>query len=431
MHIALICPSLHGHLNTMLALGAELAGRGHRITLVGTPDTLPRAEAAGFQFLAVGQAEHDSGILRERQARLGRLAGLAAMRYTGTLLREGAAIVLRDALPELRATGVEAIVTDQVSPSGAALADVLGIPYVVVCSALALNFDTEVPAPAVPWRWRKGAVWRLRNRLGNSLLAAAAQLVYDVCNDFRECHHLPPWDRHFGNSAGLAQIAQQPVFFDYPRKDLPPHFHYTAPWRTTVRPHDPPFPFERLDGGRPLIYASLGTLQNRLLHLFKAIAEACAGTPEQLVISLGRADAAEMHDWPGSPIVVPFAPQLRLIERASLVITHAGLNTTFETLLQGLPMLAIPIANDQPGVARRLEWLGLGEVLLPRRATASRIRPAIRRLLHEPHYRRAAGSMQSKLAPLNGPAMAVDIIERAFETRERVLRVDVSEKESR
>jgi UDP:flavonoid glycosyltransferase YjiC (YdhE family) len=60
----------------------------------------------------------------------------------------------------------------------------------------------------------------------------------------------------------ILQIAQQPAFFDFPRKSLPKNFRYTGPWKELADLSKIDFPWERLDG-RPLIYASLGTLQNR------------------------------------------------------------------------------------------------------------------------------------------------------------------------
>ena len=45
-------------------------------------------------------------------------------------------------------------------------------------------------------------------------------------------------------------------------------------------------------------------------------------------------------------------PQLDLIKRASAVITHAGLNTVLESLSEGVPLVCIPLGNDQP-VSRR------------------------------------------------------------------------------
>ena len=124
----------------------------------------------------------------------------------------------------------------------------------------------------------------------------------------------------------------------------------------------------------------------------------------------------------GTPIVVPFAPQLALLDRAALSITHAGLNTALESLSHGLPMVAIPITNDQPGVASRLEWLGVAEVVPPRKISAPRLRAAVVKVLTEPRYREKARRLQEEIRSVNGLALAADLAEEAFATRQRVVR---------
>ena len=169
----------------------------------------------------------------------------------------------------------------------------------------------------------------------------------------------------------------------------------------------------------------MGTLQNRLEFIFSTIASAADGLDAQLVISLGsREQDAEAlaARFAGKPIVVPFAPQLALLKRASLSITHAGLNTALESLSHGRPMVAIPITNDQPGVASRLEWLGVAEVAPPHRLTAPRLRAAIERVLHDPRYRENARRHQTEIARLDGVRLAADIAERALTTGQPVPR---------
>jgi zeaxanthin glucosyltransferase len=181
------------------------------------------------------------------------------------------------------------------------------------------------------------------------------------------------------------------------------------------------FPWEKLDG-RPLIYASMGTLQNRQVPIFEAIAAACAGLDVQLVLSLGSHDQRLELKLAGAAIVVPFAPQVELLKRATLAITHAGLNTALGSLSQGVPMVAIPITNDQPGVASRLEWLGAARVVQPGRLSAQRLRANVRTVLGEPHYRASAQQWKAEIANIDGLRLAGDVVERAVETRQPVLR---------
>jgi MGT family glycosyltransferase len=192
--------------------------------------------------------------------------------------------------------------------------------------------------------------------------------------------------------------------------------HYTGPWHHAGSHEEIPFPWEKLDG-RPLIYASMGTLQNRQRFVFETIAAACAGLDVQLVISLGSRDQdaeSAAKSFAGQPIVVPIAPQLALLQKATLTITHAGLNTALESLSCGVPMVAIPITNDQPGVASRLGWLGAAEVVQPSKLTVPRLRMAIKQVLREPSYREVTGRCRAEIQQADGLQRAADIVEKAF-----------------
>jgi MGT family glycosyltransferase len=349
------------------------------------------------------------------------------------MLRLGAAITLRDAPEALRRASVDGVLADQVS-AGSAAAEALGLPWAVICNALALHQEPAVPPPVTSWPPREDWLGRIRNRLGNSILNYAARPVRKEVNGFRSRHGLKPIRPADLDDDGLIQVAQQPAFFDFPRERLPEHFHFTGPWHEPDRDAAIDFPWERLDG-RPLVYASLGTLQNRLHAVFAAIAAACAGLDVQLVLSLGRADAVFDNAFRAPPgaVIASYAPQLELLQRAAAVITHAGLNTTLESLSHGVPMVAIPMTNDQPGVARRAAWLGTAEIVLPRHAATARIQSALQRVLQEPRYRESARRCQARLQQSPGVDDAAALVERALENGTRLTRseaVNVASKPS-
>ena len=158
-------------------------------------------------------------------------------------------------------------------------------------------------------------------------LESGAAPIFKVVNDQRRAWGLPPLKRSTDALSKLAQIAQLPAALEFDVPGRPAVLHYTGPF---VDAHQRPvvdFPWDRLDG-RPLVYASLGTLQNGSESIFRTIAEACAGLHAQLVISLGGGlDPARLGSLPGDPLVVRYAPQLEIVKRAAAVITHAGLNT--------------------------------------------------------------------------------------------------------
>jgi len=128
-HFGIICPGSTGPLNTMLPLGQELQRRGHRVTLFGIPDTQRKTLAAGVEFQAVGEEEFPTGAMAESFTQLGKLTGLAALRYTIELLKQGAAVTLRDAPALLKAAGVEALLVNQGAVEGGTIADRLSRNY--------------------------------------------------------------------------------------------------------------------------------------------------------------------------------------------------------------------------------------------------------------------------------------------------------------
>jgi UDP:flavonoid glycosyltransferase YjiC (YdhE family) len=126
-------------------------------------------------------------------------------------------------------------------------------------------------------------------------------------------------------------------------------------------------------------------------------------------------EAEALGPLPGDPIVVPFAPQLELIRRATMTVSHGGLNSVLESLACGVPVVAIPVTNDQPGVGARLEWTGTGKAIAVGRVTAPRLRAAIKEVLENPLYRARAVEMQARIALGNGLERAADIVEQACE----------------
>src|SRR5258707_11724168 len=100
----------------------------------------------------------------------------------------------------------------------------------------------------------------------------------------------------------------------------------------------------------------MGTLINGRADVFNTIIAGVAKHKDtQLVLSIGdQLDPKQIGPVPANAIIVNQAPQLEVLKRTSVCITHAGLNTVLESLAQGVPQVSIPITFDQPGVAMRL-----------------------------------------------------------------------------
>lgn len=415
-HLGIICPPGVSHLNSMTAFGYELKQRGHQVTLVGVYEAQAQTEAAGLQFWPIGQTEFPLGSTSQALEKLGQLSGVAAVRYTFQLIRNGAAMVLREAPAAIRQAGIDALLVDQASPEGGTVADYLGLPFISVCNALLLNREPKVPPPFTDWGYNPAWWAQLRNQATYTAISLIAQPIRQVLEDYRREWKLPPFRSPNDAFSKLAQISQSPPEFEFPREALANCVHFTGPFHNPVTRSPVPFPYDRLTG-QPLIYASLGTIQNRAIPIFEKIAEACVGLDAQLVISLGGgADIDALPPLAGQPLVVRYAPQLELLKRTALMITHAGMNTAMECLNQGVPMVAIPITNDQPGVAARIAWTGAGEFVPVSGLSVPRLRSAIQQVLTEPTYRQNALRLQAAIQRSGGAKRAADIVEQVVIT---------------
>jgi MGT family glycosyltransferase len=164
-----------------------------------------------------------------------------------------------------------------------------------------------------------------------------------------------------------------------------------------------------------LVYGSLGTLQNSRAPIFRCFAEACRDLDVQLVLSHGGGlTKAEEETMPGRPLVVSYAPQFDLLARASLTLTHAGLNTVLDSLANGVPVAAVPITYEQPAIARRVEWARAGRAIPLSRLEPVRLRAVIREILADGEYRAAVRRIADATRAAGGVVKAADIIEASL-----------------
>ena len=145
---------------------------------------------------------------------------------------------------------------------------------------------------------------------------------------------------------------------------------------------------------KPLIYASLGTLQNKVPEIFQCIAAATAELDAQLVAE-------------------SIASQL--------VRRVAGMNTTLGALSSGVPIVAIPITSEQPGIANRIAMTGAGEVIKLKKLSVPKLKATVERVLTENSYKQNADRLQEAIRRAGGIRKAADIIEQVSATKKPVV----------
>lgn len=414
MHFAISCPPLPGHLNPFCVLGRELVRRGHKATIFSVADAQSMVQNESLPFVAVATERFPPGSLVATLQELKRQQGLRSVVF---VIREANAIlrsILESAPAIFQRESVDFVLADQNEPASASVAEHLGIPFASICTSLPLNREPAIPPSFVGWSYGTDRKSKIRNKLGYGVSDLLTRRLQATLNEFRKTWGLKALHSPDDSFSKWAQIAQMPAEFDYPRRGLPPHFHYTGPWIDDVFENSAAngFPFERLDG-RPVLYVSFGTLQSSNNHQFAVVADACTGFPVQVVISAGTATGgAELPALPGNHLVVPFAPQIKLLKRAALTITHAGMNTTMHALKFGCPLIAIPLAHDQPAIAARVARAGVGLVIPRSKLTVANLRAAIEKILSgDGKWPLEARRMQEAIEAAGGVQRAADIIE--------------------
>jgi UDP:flavonoid glycosyltransferase YjiC (YdhE family) len=420
IHFGILCLGATGHLNTMLPLGHELQKRGHHVTIFSDPNAQPKVEAAGFNFCDIYfQSDGTNQQQQPQTEKAGILTNVINIRRTLKKFAQQAETRLQKAPLVIREQGVEALIVDLSVFEGGTIADYLNLPYVTMCCMLPFYQDPAIPP--IPTIWQYNLAWwaQFRNQISYSLLNLMAQPVLQVSR-YRQMWDLPVYTHPNDIFSKLAIITRHIPGFEFPRQ-LPRHFYFTGSFHQAIARDPIDFPFEQLND-KPLIYASMGTIQNRFSSVFQTIAAACADINAQLIISLGGGlEPDALPSLPGSPLVVKYAPQLELLQRANLNITHAGLNTTLESLSYGVPMIAIPVTDDQPGVAARIAWTGTGELVTLSQLRIPKLRRAIERVLTEESYKQNATRFQQIMRQTRGVNRAADIIEQAALTRSPVI----------
>jgi zeaxanthin glucosyltransferase len=419
-HIGLITPAYTGHVAPMITLGQELQRRGHRASVISTPDARESVEAGNVGFITVGAREFPVGALETFTDTQGKLNGMRAMRYIIHDLEKQAAMHGRDLPGAIENNGIDALVVDQISTVGGAAAEKFNLPFVSLCSLLPLNTDLSVPPWTMPWVAKDSNQARVQNKIAYRIRYAVEKPFTTAAVQARVNWGLKPItvDESFSD---LAQIAQVPASFDFPRSQAPACLHHTGPIHDYDHVEDVPFPWEKLDG-RPLVYVSMGTLQNRSLQVFRTIAEACAPLDVQVVITLGHKGTNIPTDFPGNPVIVDYAPQMELLKRAALYIGPGGMNTLMQSLAYGVPMVLIPVPYDNPGVAARAKYHGVGEFVPVNKLNTRRTRAAIQTVLGDRSYRDKANKFAETIKGADAVTRAADIVEEAFRTRRPVLR---------
>ncbi|QBD78901.1 glycosyl transferase [Ktedonosporobacter rubrisoli] len=375
-------PPGFGHVNPTLAIAHELVQRGHEV-IYYLPEPFQEAvQATGALF-----RPYDSKLMKNLHP---------------TVMVEECRHVLGQVLDHIAAERPDVIVYEPYLWARIVI-EVLKVPAVALHSSYAINehfnlfslFNQHVPGMQEIWAQIKAG-------------------LAEICTTY----HVAPFDLQ---SAALQVEPLNIVFLPrafQPRADtFDERYLFVGP---SILPHIRPidFPLDRLDESRPLLYISLGTVWNDRLAFFQQCFEAFGASDYQVVLSHGRRiDPAMLGPIPNNFLVCAQAPQLSLLSRARVFVTHGGMNSVMESLFSGVPLVVLPQMGDQFLTAQEVTQRGLGIALDQETVNATTLRETVGRVAREPSWRSATSQMQRIAQEAGGYQRATDAILQFAEIR--------------
>lgn len=356
-----------GHTNPTLGLAKVLVDFGHHVSYINAPDFKEKIERTGATFIPY---DNYPETLSPSQKEI--KSWSAAYQ---TVQRVGA--------------DFDCLIYEMLFLPGKALADQLGIPAFRLFSTFTLN-EKVLKDFGRTGGWYMTAIFRYPRlcRLFSKMIKRKFGLRYgDIV---KEMVHNGP-DLNFTYTIRDFQI--------YPDEFPSARYKYVGP--AIGDRAEPDFDFSKIT--KPLIYISLGTLLNTSAAFFRKCIEAFRDEPVSVIISIGKTVKKEqLGEIPDNIFVYPFVPQLKILKRISLFITHGGMNSVNEALYYATPMLVIPVGNDQPRVAQQIEDLHLGKYLKRKELTPAILRDNALKILRDMSYKESILPFEKKSQEAGG-----------------------------
>ena len=410
MTLLVISPDYASHLLPLATLATAWRDAGEPVVVATGPATADIVAEFGFQRaeLVLGRGSNP-GVIRAEQQPPGEDAALrgffAATRHgMVATLRYQAEARRTDLLwePVDRARAVldvvdrvkpDQVIVDHLAFSARLALDVAGVPYADVVlghpSALPVGDEVYGYPPAWPAAFTPPE---------SDLAAPAPAVPRGPGRVHRRMERRPARAGTRGHAVGgRVRRARGPAAAELPGGTarpgrtalLPPHAFLGSAVRAEPAADDVRDWLDADD--RPVVYVSFGSFLSARGDVLATVLEALR--PLGLRVAVATGSATGLPDVPPDWLVRPYLPQVALLHRTAVVVTHGGNNSVTEALTAGVPMVVLPFSTDQFAGAAAIEAAGLGAALDPNAVTSVELGTAVRAVLdgHAPHVARGIG----------------------------------------
>jgi hypothetical protein len=220
------------------------------------------------------------------------------------------------------------------------------------------------------------------------------------------------WPRH------AEVIAQFTVpEFEYPRSDAPSNVHVVEPISATGSQAPLPPWWDEVDGSRPVVHVTQGTIANRdYAQIIAPTLEGLAGQDMLVVVSTGGRPLDTRPPLPPNARAATYLPYDELLPKTDVFVTNGGYGGVQYALRYGVPVVTASGQEDKPEVAARIAWSGAGRRLKSATPTPAAVHAAVRTVLSDPGYRARAQGIAGSMTRAGGVADLARLVDHPATT---------------
>ncbi|MCL2352122.1 MAG: hypothetical protein FWC55_06270 [Firmicutes bacterium] len=368
--ILMINLPLAGHTNPTLPLTEALVRRGHKVSYINAEEYRSKIESTGAEFIPY---ENFPAAPTERQKRTGIFR---AAFDTGVNLERK----------------YDLLIYEMFFYPGIRIAEKRGIPCVRQFSQQALNVKM---LPHTTLRRKLASVLIDFSVMGtknakymglkNGSLGAA--ILYDK----------PPLN-----------VVYVPQIFQSERDTFGEEYMFTVPMSESVSVTRE-IPYEAMKP--PIVYISLGSLLSNK-RFYAECVRAFGGKDVSVILNTGKVCPEELGKIPGNIYAYSYVPQVEVLRHADVFLTHCGMNSVNEAMRFGVPMVAMPLMNDQISNAERIVSLGIGKRARSFPRNGRQLYETVKEVYEDEQIRRRCAAIQGLFEKESSLDDVVDRIEK-------------------
>ncbi|MBI4226451.1 hypothetical protein HY612_05055 [Candidatus Roizmanbacteria bacterium] len=371
----------YGHLNPILGIVRELVRLRHKAVVYNTQEFAEKIKKTGAEFRVVP--------FHFNKVDLRLLNNAANMAETSLYITRLAVPALAEILQKEK---FDCLIHDSFSLWGKLISRKIRIPTVSLVTSMAIN--TKVMLSNLKYllpdylqflRQPKRMIKLVRDyRLFYKQIGMDPPLIHDIFINEEKLNIVftSKYFQPFGNSFNSNYKFVGPIIYDRGEEIIDSN---------------------RLGKNKPIVYVALGTVYNDCLETYKTIIDTFVNTPYRVYVSIGSyLKPSDFGKIPDNFVIKNYLPQLSLLKKAQLFISHGGMNSINESLFFGVPLLIIPFIQEQRINAARVEKLGAGIYYKRKQINREELTNMVDKVLTTESYKKNAEKIRTALVQAGG-----------------------------